>query len=187
MFRPMAARQALRNMCAVMAVSSLLAACDSRHIQAHELASGINRGVVVPPIVYGRTAQGVQLSEFDDSCDVPGPLRQAVQDQLIASYGPVFHAQDASTTALPLLKIEIVDIVTVSAGGPMIVVIHGVLERPTLLAAQFTSQRQMHMPYSDITAETTECSMRDQVIHELGKDVAKWMLNPVDGAFLVSP
>lgn len=97
-----------------------------------------------------------------------------------------FPVQDASTNGVSSLKIEIIDIVTVSAGGPTIVAIHAVLERPTLRAAQFTSQRQMHMQYSDITAESTECSMVGEVIYELGMDIAKWMLKPVDGAFLAN-
>jgi hypothetical protein len=81
----------------------------------------------------------------------------------------------------PLLKIEIMDIVTVSAGGPTIVVIHAVLERPGLPAVHFKGMRQMHIQHSNIKAETTECSAMDAVIQGLGADLATWMLKPVDG------
>ena len=85
-----------------------------------------------------------------------------------------------------MLKIEIMDIVTVSAGGPTIVVIHAALERPGLPAVHFKGMRQMHVQHSDIKAETTECSAMDAVIQGLGADLATWMLKPVDGVSLVN-
>lgn len=141
--------------------------------------------VILPPVVYGHY-QGRQMSESDDACGVPDPLRQAVQDQLKARHEVLLSASGTGMRTGPSLKIEIMDIVTVSAGGPTIVVIHAVLERPGLPAAQFKGLRQMHTQYVGITAETTECSSMDAVIHGLGADVAKWMLNPVDGVSLVN-
>lgn len=101
------------------------------------------------------------MPEADDACGVPAPLRQAVQDQLKARYEVVLPVSGTDRDGASLLKIEIMDMVTVSAGGPTIVVIHTVLERSGLPAAQFTAQRQMHTQYSDIKAESTECSSMD--------------------------
>lgn len=142
--------------------------------------------VVLPPVAYGHD-QGRQMSEADDACGVPDPLRQAVQDQLKARYDVVRPVPGTTGREAALwLKIEIMDIVTVSAGGPTVVVIHAVLERPGLPTAQFKGLRQVHTPYAEITAETTECSAMDAVIHGLGVDVAKWMRKPVDGVSLVN-
>jgi hypothetical protein len=183
----MTARQSVRNLCIAMAVSSILAACGSRDPQPPEQmppAPAAYNTVILPPVVYGHY-QGRQMSESDDACGVPDPLRQAVQDQLKARYEVVLPALGAGREAASLLKIEIMDTVTVSAGGPTIVVIHAVLERPGLPAAQFKGLRQMRTQPSGITAETTECSAMDAVIHALGADLAKWMLKPVDGVSLV--
>ncbi|MNW96817.1 hypothetical protein [Variovorax boronicumulans] len=141
--------------------------------------------MVLPSVAYGHD-QGRQLSESDDACGVPDPLRQAVQDQLKARYEVVRPVPGPGREAALLLKIDIMDIVTVSAGGPTIVVIHAVLERPGLPPARFKALRQVHIPYADITAETTECSAMDAVIHGLGLDVATWMRKPVDGVSLVN-
>lgn len=141
--------------------------------------------VVLPPVAYGHD-QGRRMSDADDACGVPDPLRQAVQDQLTARYDVVRPVPGTGREAALLLKIDIMDIVTVSAGGPTIVVIHAVLERPGLPPAQFNALRQVHTPYADITAETTECSAMDAVIHGLGADIAKWMRKPADGVSLVN-
>ncbi|MGO4395741.1 hypothetical protein AB4Z46_30725 [Variovorax sp. M-6] len=184
----MTARQSVRNACIAMAVSLVLAACSSHDPQSPERmppAPAAYNTVILPPVVYGNY-QGRQISESDDACGVPDPLRQAVQDQLKARYEVVLPVLGTGRDAAPLLKIEIMDMVTVSAGGPTIVVIHAVLERPGLPTAQFKGLRQMHTQPSDITAETTECSSMDAVIHGLGADVAKWMLKPMDGVSLVN-
>jgi len=184
----MTAKQSVRNMCIAMAVSSILAACGSRDPQPPEQmppAPTAYNTVILPPVVYGHY-QGHQMSESDDACGVPDPLRQAVQDQLEARHEVVLSALGSGMGAAPSLKIEVMDIVTVSAGGPTIVVIHAVLERPGLPAAQFKGLRQMRTQPSDITVETTECSAMGAVIHALGADVAKWMLHPVDRVSLVN-
>jgi len=141
--------------------------------------------VILPPVVYGNH-QGRQMSESDDACGVPEPLRQAVLDQLKARHEVVLSGPGAAVGTTPVLKIEVMDTVTISAGGPVIVVIHAVLERPGLPAVQFKGLRQMRIQPSDIKADTTECSAMDAVIHALGTDIAKWMLKPVDGVSLVN-
>lgn len=184
----MTARQPVRNTCIAMAASALLAACGSHDPQPPEQipsAPAAYKTVVLPPVVYGQY-QGRRMSESDDACGVPDPLRQAVQDQLAARYEVVRSASGTGMAPAPLLKIEILDIVTISAGGPTIVAIHVLLERPGLPAAQFTAQRQMHTQDAEITAETTECSKMEAVIQALSADIAKWMLKPVDGVFLVN-
>jgi hypothetical protein len=178
----------VRNTCIAIAVSSILAACGSHDPQPFERtppAPVAYNTVVLPPVVYGYY-QGRQMSESDDACGVPDPLRQAVQDRLKARHEVVLPALGAGRGAAPLLKIEIMDIVTVSAGGPTIMVIHAVLERPGLPAVHFKGMRQMHIQHSDIKAETTECSAMDAVIQGLGADLAEWMLKPVDGVSLAN-
>ena len=184
----MTARQSVRHACIAMAVSLVLAACGSHDPQPPERmppAPAAYNTVILPPVVYGHS-QGRQMSESDDACGVPEPLHQAVQDQLKARYEVVRPVSGPGGEAALLLKIEIMDIVTVSAGGPTIVVIHALLERPGLPTAQFKGLRQMNTRYSDITAETTECSSMDAVIHGLSADVAKWVLEPVDGVSLAN-
>lgn len=170
-----------------MAVGLILAGCGSHDPLPPERippAPAAYNTLVLPPVVYGNY-QGHQ-PESDDACGVLDPLRQAVQDQLKARYEVVLPVLSTGRDAAPLLKIEIMDIVTVSAGGPTIMVIHAVLERPGLPTAQFKSLRQMTTPHSDITAETTECSSMDALIYRLGADIAQWLLKPVDGVSLVN-
>lgn len=145
----------------------------------------VHNTVMLPPVVYGYY-QGRQMAESDDACGVREPLDQAVHAQLKARYEVVRPVLGTARDAAPLLKIEIMDIVTVSAGGPTIMVIHAVLERPGLPAAQFKGLRQMRARYSDIAAETTECSSMDAVIQGLSADVARWMFKPMDGVSLVN-
>lgn len=178
----------MRNTCIAIAVSSILAACGSHNPQPPEQtppAPVATNTVALPPVVYGHY-RGRQMSESDDACGVPDPLRQAVQDRLKARHEVVLPASGAGRAAAPLLKIEIMDIVTVSAGGPTIVLIHAALERPGLPAVHFKGMRQMHIQHSNIKADTTECSAMDAVIQGLGADLAKWMLKPVDGVSLVN-
>lgn len=179
----------VRNTCIAMAVSALLAACGSHDPQPPErmppAPAASPTVMVLPPVAYGHD-QGRQMSESDDACGVPDPLRQAVQDQLKARYDVVRPVPGTDRDAALVLKIEIMDIVTVSAGGPTIVVIHAVLEQPGLPPAQFKGLRQAHTPYAEITAETTECSAMDAVIQGLGVDLATWMRKPVDGVSLVN-
>jgi hypothetical protein len=184
----MTVKKSVRKACIALAVSSALVACDSPDAQPPERvpsAPAVYNTVVLPPVVYGHY-QGRQMSESEDACGVPDPLRQAVQDQLKARDEVVRPVSGPAGEAVPVLKIEIMDIVTVSAGGPTIVVIHAMLERSGLPTAQFKGMRQLHTQDADITAETTECSAMDAVIRGLGADVAAWMLKPVDGVSLMN-
>ena len=177
----------MRKVCIAMATSSLLVACDLHSPQPHERmppAPTARNTVILPPVVYGYYL-GRRMSESEDACGVRDPLRQAVEDQLKARSEVVRPVLGTGRDPAPLLKIEIMDIVTVSAGGPTIVVIHAVLERPGLPTARFKGVRQMHTQYSEITTEATECSSMDAVIHGLAADVAKWVLKPLDGVSLV--
>ena len=180
-------RTSARGTGLAITLSALLAACGS-YAQARERtpsAPAAHNAVMVPPVVYGNY-RGIQMSESGDACGVPGPLRQAVKKALEARHTSVLSEPSAGMGATPSLKIEVIDIVTVSAGGPAIVVIRAVLERPGQPAVQFTAQRQMHTKHTAITADTTECSAMEGVTRELGVDIAKWMRKPADGVFLVN-
>jgi len=138
----------------------------------------------MPPVVYGTTEKGLQLSKSDDACGVPDSLRQAVEDQLEAPYEFLLSARGPGTETAALLKIEITDILANAGGmygGPKIVQIQGVLDRTGMPAAQFTAQRQMFM-YFGFPRST--CSMVGGVTYALGGDIMKWLLKPVDGARL---
>ena len=74
--------QTMSKAIAWVALTTLLAACGSRQPPAPEppppQATARNT-VVLPPIGYGKTVKGVQLSKTDDPCDAPASLQQAVQ------------------------------------------------------------------------------------------------------------
>ena len=183
----MTARQPVRNAFVTIAVTSLLAACGTRQPAAPEPqppAATAHNTVVMPPVAYGTTSKGLQLSKADDNCGVPDSLRQAVEDQLEAPYEYLHPTRGPGTESAALLKIEITDILANAGGmygGPKIVQIHGVLDRPGMPAAKFTAQRQMFM-YFGFPKST--CSMVGNVTYALGADIMKWMLRPVDGAQL---
>ena len=184
----MTARESLRNTCIALALNSMLAACDAPNPPPPESmppAPAALHMLALPPVVYG-SYRGRQMVEADDACGVPDPLREAVQDQLKARYEVVRPVPGSAREGASWLKIEILDTVTVSAGGPTIVVVHAVLERPGLPTVQFKGLRQTHTPYAGITAETTECSAMEAVIRGLAADVAQWMRKPVDGVSLVN-
>ncbi len=179
-----------RNAFAIVALAAtLLAACGSRRPANDEpplpepTASASN-AVIVPAIAYGKTAEGLQLSKADDSCDVPASLRQAIQDQLLEPYEFVVPSQSANVVGAPTLRIEITDILANGGGmygGPKIVQLRGVLDRPGAQPVQFTAQRQMFI-YIGIPRST--CSMVGVVTYGLGGDIAEWLQKPVDGAKL---
>jgi hypothetical protein len=183
----MTVKQPVRNACVVLAMTSLLAACGTRQPAAPEPpppAASAHNTVVMPPVAYGITDKGLQLSKADDNCGVPDSLRQAVEDQLEEPYEFVLPARGPSTESAPLLKIEITDILANGGGmygGPKIVQIHGVLDRPGMPPAQFTAQREMFI-YFGFPKST--CSMVGNVTYALGGDILKWLRQPMDGARL---
>jgi len=166
---------------------SLLAACGSPgpvEPEPPEPTANARNAVILPAVSYGKTDKGLQLSKADDKCDVPTSLAQAVQDQLLEPYEFVVPSPSANVAGAPTLRIEITDILANAGGlygGPKIVQLHGVLDRPGMAPAQFTAQRQMFL-YIGIPRST--CSMVGVVTYGLGGDIAQWLQKPVDGAKL---
>lgn len=167
----------------------VLAACGTRRPAVQEPeppepTANANNAVILPAISYGKTPKGVQLSKTDDACDVPASLQQAVQDQLQAPYEFAVPVPSASVAGAPTLRIQITDLLANAGGlygGPKIVQLHGVLERPNAAPMQFTARRQMFI-YFGLPRST--CSMVGQVTYALGGDIAQWLSKPNDGAKL---
>lgn len=165
----------------------LLTACGSRQPPAPEpapAAASARNTLLMPAIAYGTTAKGLRLSKADDPCDVPVSLQQAVQDQLPAPYEYLLPPPASHVEGAPVLKIEITDILANAGGlygGPKIVQLRGTLERRGQSPAVFTAQRQMFM-YFGLPRST--CSMVGVVTYALGRDIAKWLQQPIDGAAL---
>lgn len=162
----------LRIACFALAAS---ASQQGRPLGPMPSAVAARSTLILAPVAYG-SSKGVQLSRADDACGVPEPLHKALQERLKERHQVLLSASGAANALTPALKIEIMDIVTVSAGGPVIVRIHAVLERAGLPAAHFKGLRQMRLPYADIKADSSECSAMDGVIRALSGDVAEWML-----------
>ena len=166
----------MQNAYVTMAMILLLAAYGSPHqALASTQSMTADSKLVMPPVAYGVSPKGDQLSEADDACGVRDLLYSAVHDRLETRFEFMPPAYGASPK-IAWLKLEIVDLFTISAGGPTIVGVLAQFERPGLPAAQYKAMRQMHMKYPEITAETTECSMIDAVIDALAEDIAQWML-----------
>ncbi|MDM0054695.1 hypothetical protein [Variovorax fucosicus] len=169
--------------------TTLLAACGSRRPavaepEPPEPTANARNAVILPAISYGKTPKGVQLSKADDSCDVPASLNQAIQDQLLTPYEFIVPSPSANVAGAPTLRVDITDILANAGGlygGPKIVQLHGVLDRPGAAPAQFTARRQMFI-YFGMPRST--CSMVGVVTYGLGGDIAKWLQKPVDGATL---
>ncbi|MDM0034936.1 hypothetical protein QTI33_22575 [Variovorax sp. J22P271] len=180
-------RHLMRNAIATALVMGGLTACGTRQPSMPEPpppTASVHNTVVMPPISYGRTGEGLQLSKKDDPCDVPASLQQAVQDQLLEPFEFVVAQPPASAEGAPVLKVQITDILANAGGlygGPKIVQLHGVLERRGEAPVQFSAQRQMFIYFG---LPRTTCSMVGVVTYALGGDIAKWLLKPVDGAKL---
>lgn len=164
-----------------------LSACGSRGPtvpEPPEPVANASNAVILPPVGYGKTAQGLQLSKADDRCDVPASLHQAIEDQLEAPYEFAVPSTTPAVEGAPTLRLEITDLLANAGGmygGPKIVQLHGTLERPGKPVAQFTAQREMFI-YFGLPRST--CSMVGQVTYALGTDIAKWLSRPIDGARL---
>lgn len=172
---------------AALALTITLSACGSRgpaQPEPPDPTPNASNAIVLPPIGYGKTAQGLQLSKADDRCDVPASLRQAIEDQLEAPYEFAVPSSSQEVAGAPTLQLEITDLLANAGGmygGPKIVQLHGLLERPGKAPAQFTAQREMFI-YFGLPRST--CSMVGKVTYALGADIAKWLSRPVDGARL---
>lgn len=167
----------------------LLTACGTRRpavqeIEQSEPTPDARNAIILPAINYGKTPKGLQLTPSDDACDVPTSLTQAIKDQLQAPYEFAVTGPSASVAGSPTLRIQITDLLANGGGmygGPKIVQLHGVLERPNLASVQFTAQRQMFI-YFGLPRST--CSMVGQVTYALGGDITQWLRKPTDGAKL---
>ncbi len=169
--------------------AALLTACGSRGPTAVEpeqttpQATAQNT-VVLPPVTYGKTPEGLQLTKRDDPCDVPTSLAAAIGEQLEAPYAFTVSQPSPHLAGAPTLRIQLIDILANAGGlygGPKIVHLHGVLERPNAPSVQFTAKRQMFL-YFGLPRST--CSMVGSVTYALGGDIAAWLQKPVDGAKL---
>lgn len=159
-----------RNHALVIAAlaAATLTACGSRAPTSAEPAQAMptanaRNAVILPPITYGKTAAGLQLSKLDDTCDVPSSLAQAIQEQLEAPYEFAVATPLASVSGAPTLRIQITDILANAGGlygGPKIVQLHGVLERTGAARVHFNAQRQMFL-YFGLPRST--CSMVGKV------------------------
>lgn len=129
----------------------------------------------MPAVAYGVTHKGDQLSGVDDACGARDLLYSAVHNRLETRFKLMPPASGASPKNA-WLKLEIVDLVTISAGGPVIVGVHVQLERPRQPVARYRALRQGNMKLSAITDESTECSMIEPVIDALAVDITTWTL-----------
>lgn len=169
--------------------ATMLTACGSRGPTVAEPAAPAptahaRNAVILPAVTYGKTATGLQLSKSDDNCDVPTSLVAAIQEQLEAPYEFAVPTSSANVAGAPTLRIQITDILANAGGlygGPKIVQLHGVLERPDAAPVHFEAQRQMFL-YFGLPRST--CNMVGVVTYALGGDIAKWLHKPVDGAKL---
>lgn len=169
--------------------TAMLTACGSRgptvaEPEQPEPTASARNTVILPVITYGKTASGLQLSKGDDACDVPTSLAQAIQEQLEAPYEFTVPTPSTNVAGAPTLRIQITDILANAGGlygGPKIVQLHGVLERPDAAPVHFDAQRQMFL-YFGLPRST--CNMVGVVTYELGGDIANWLHKPVNGAKL---
>jgi hypothetical protein len=172
-----------------IAVALVLSACGTRRPavaepEPPEPTANAQNTVILSAIRYGKTDKGLQLAKADDACDVPASLGQAIQDQLQAPYEFAVPSPSANVAGAPMLRIDVTDLLANAGGlygGPKIVQLHGVLERPGTPPVQFSAQRQMFI-YFGLPRST--CSMVGQVTYALGEDIAKWLVHPVDGSKL---
>ena len=173
----------------LLVTAGLIAACGTRQptTKAAEPPppdATAQNSLIMPPVVYGTTAQGLKLSKADDNCDVPTLLHQAVQDQIEE---PLLHLLTTPTpgaAAAPVLTVEVSDLLANAGGlygGPKIVELRGTLERRGAAPVHFTAKRQMFL-YVGFPRST--CSMVGSVTYALGGDMLGWLKKPVDGAFL---
>jgi hypothetical protein len=172
-----------------LAAAFILTACGS---PGHTVAepeppaptASAHNTVILPTVTYGQTASGLQLSKSDDTCDVPTSLAQAIQEQLEAPYEFAVSTPSANVAGAPTLRIQITDILANAGGmygGPKIVQLRGVLERPGAAPAHFDAKRQMFLHFG---LPRSTCNMVGRVAYSLGGDIATWLQEPVDGAQL---
>ncbi|MGE0349251.1 hypothetical protein [Hydrogenophaga sp.] len=174
---------------ATLSTALLLTACGSRGPTAAEPeppapSASAHNTVILPAVTYGQTASGLQLGKSDDTCDVPASLVQAIREQLEAPYEFAVSAPSASVAGAPTLRVQVTDILANAGGmygGPKIVQLRGVLERPGAAPSHFDAKRQMFLHFG---LPRSTCNMVGRVTYSLGGDIAAWLQEPVDGAQL---
>lgn len=164
-----------------------LAACGARGPQVPEpppAPIGPGNSLVMPNIVYGTTNEGLRLTAEDDKCDIPGTMRAAFQDNLAEPYLNLLTEAPANVVGIPVLKVEIIDILANAGGiygGPKIVEIKGTLEKNGKTVASFKARRRS-FPLFGIPRST--CNIVGRDTYALGTDMTTWLAKPVDGAML---
>jgi hypothetical protein len=167
---------------AAVALSSVSAASHAQS-RATEPVRTADNTLVVPPVTYGTTAEGVVLTDKDDGCDAPTSLRNAIEWRLSEPYLHVVSADPGNLPGIKTLKIEIVDILANKGGvmsGPKMVSIRGALYKDDQRLAGFKGTRSS-MPFFP---PRTTCNILGRATEALGGDLANWLDNPVDGAQL---
>jgi hypothetical protein len=164
-------------------VAAAVAACGSTKPAPPPPAQTGANTLVVPPIVYGKLANGIALTARDDGCDAPGTLRAAIGWKLEEPYLYLLDSDPGNIPGIQTLKIEIVDILANGGGvfsGPKMVAIKGTLSRGGTRISGFTAMRTS-MPFFP---PRTTCNIVGRSTEALGGDIAGWLLEPVDGAVI---
>jgi hypothetical protein len=174
--------------CGVAALVVTLAGCGSRGPQAAAPAPKIEftstNTLIVPPIVYGKTRDGLVLTVSDDGCEVPHLIREALQDSLHEPHEYLLPDNSKNIAGVQTLNIEIVEILANGGGifsGPKIVEIKGALSKPDKSVAKFSARR---VSFPLLGPPRSTCNIVGRDTDALGSDVAQWLAKPVDGARL---
>lgn len=181
-----------RNFSRTVSLVSLalaLAGCGTRGAQQNdepesEPARSAANTIGLATVTYGTTAQGLKLTPADDSCGIPARLKEGLVDNLEEPLTYVAPEDEARKVGAKVLKLEITDLLANAGGiygGPKMVELKGELYAAGVRQAGFSARRQFFL-YIGIPRST--CSMVGKVTGDLGGDMAKWLLKPVDGAFL---
>jgi hypothetical protein len=170
-----------------LSLALALSACGTRGpnvvIPEPEPTFTIANTIVVPPIEYGTTEAGVRLSKADDKCDIPALLATALQDNIVSPFEHVMPTNSRNIPGVSTLTVTITDILANAGGqlsGPKLVDIKATLSRNGTVIASFKSHRSWFPLYGF----RSTCSIVGSVSDVLGGDMAKWLVNPVDGAVL---
>ena len=167
----------------LLLLPAFVAACGTTKAPSPEPERTSANTLVVPGIVYGRTAAGLALTAKDDGCDAPGSLRAALGWNLPEPYLYMLPSDPQNIPEIQTLTIEIIDILANGGGvfsGPKIVSIKGTLSKNGVAMSSFTATRAS-MPFFP---PRTTCNILGRSTEALGGDVANWLTDPVNGAVL---
>lgn len=173
----------------LVSLALALAGCGTREAQQNEAPeaeparTAVNT-IGLATVTYGTTAEGLKLTPSDDSCGIPARLKEGLMDNLEEPLLQVVPEDEARKVGAKILKLEITDLLANAGGiygGPKMVELKGELYADGVRQAGFSARRQFFL-YMGLPRST--CSMVGKVTGDLGGDVAKWLLKPVEGAFL---